>query len=107
MTSAPSKSKSSYPHPPPSSSHRSSQAKNRQAAPDSHNAWTDERGPVNGTATPRRHSGCERLSQTFVTVVGVPRLSSFYGIVITMYFDDHAPPHFHARYAEHEAQISI
>jgi hypothetical protein len=36
----------------------------------------------------------------------VPRLSRFYGIV-AMYYDDHAPPHFHARYAEHEATIQI
>jgi hypothetical protein len=37
----------------------------------------------------------------------VPRISSFYGIVITMYYRDHHPPHFHAIYAEHEAQIVI
>jgi hypothetical protein len=37
----------------------------------------------------------------------VPRISFFYGIVIAMYFDDHPPPHFHARYAEHEAQVAI
>lgn len=37
----------------------------------------------------------------------MPRLSEFYGIVITMYFFDHAPPHFHARYAEHDAVIGI
>lgn len=24
-----------------------------------------------------------------------------------MYFDDHPPPHFHARYGEHEAQVSV
>jgi len=24
-----------------------------------------------------------------------------------MYFDEHPPPHFHARYGEHEAQIAI
>jgi phosphomannomutase len=28
----------------------------------------------------------------------MPRISAFYGIVIAMYFDDHGPPHFHARY---------
>lgn len=27
----------------------------------------------------------------------VPTISTFMGITITMYFDDHAPPHFHAR----------
>ena len=37
----------------------------------------------------------------------MPRISSFYGIVIAMYFDDHPPPHFHARYAEYEAQVGI
>jgi hypothetical protein len=37
----------------------------------------------------------------------MPRISAFYGIVITMYSSDHAPPHFHARYGEYEAQIVI
>src|SRR6476660_2931095 len=32
----------------------------------------------------------------------MPRVSSFYGIVITMYFGDHAPPHFHARHGGDE-----
>lgn len=37
----------------------------------------------------------------------VPRISFFYGIVITMYFYDHDPPHFHAQYAEHHAVVAI
>jgi hypothetical protein len=37
----------------------------------------------------------------------MPRISAFYGIVITIYSSDHAPPHFHARYGEYEAQIAI
>jgi hypothetical protein len=37
----------------------------------------------------------------------MPRISSFYGIVITMYYGDHPPPHFHARYGEHSAKIEI
>jgi RNase P protein component len=37
----------------------------------------------------------------------VPRISSFYGIVITMYYGDHAPPHFHARHGDDEAKIGI
>jgi hypothetical protein len=37
----------------------------------------------------------------------MPEISRFYGIVIKMYFADHAPPHFHAAYAEHEARIAI
>ena len=37
----------------------------------------------------------------------MPTLSIFYGIVIQIYWVDHPPPHFHARYGEHEAQIDI
>lgn len=37
----------------------------------------------------------------------MPTLSVFYGIVIQIYWFDHAPPHFHARYAEHEVQVDI
>jgi hypothetical protein len=37
----------------------------------------------------------------------MPRISFFYGIAVYMYYRDHAPPHFHAIYAEHEAEIEI
>jgi hypothetical protein len=37
----------------------------------------------------------------------VPTISAFYGILIRMYFNDHSPPHFHARYGEFEATIDI
>ena len=37
----------------------------------------------------------------------MPEISRFFGIVIRMYFRDHAPPHFHARYGEHNAAIQI
>ena len=37
----------------------------------------------------------------------MPTISSFYGILIRMYFQDHAPPHFHAMYADAEALIDI
>ena len=37
----------------------------------------------------------------------MPTISRFYGIVVYMNWDDHPPPHFHARYAEHKATISI
>jgi len=33
----------------------------------------------------------------------MPVISRFYGIVIAMYFNDHNPPHFHAKYSGHEA----
>ena len=31
----------------------------------------------------------------------------FYGIVISMFYDDHAPPHFHAKYAGFKGIIDI
>ncbi len=37
----------------------------------------------------------------------MPRISYFYGIAVYMYYDDHAPPHLHIRYAEHEAKVLI
>ena len=37
----------------------------------------------------------------------MPTISSFYGILIQMFWDDHALPHFHALYAEHEISIDI
>lgn len=37
----------------------------------------------------------------------MPRISSFFGIVIEMYYDDHGPPHFHARHADGDAKVRI
>jgi hypothetical protein len=37
----------------------------------------------------------------------MPEISRFFGVVITMFYHDHAPPHFHAQYAEHRALIGI
>ncbi len=37
----------------------------------------------------------------------MPVVSRFMGIVIAMYFNDHAPPHFHAKYGGQEASIHI
>lgn len=37
----------------------------------------------------------------------MPRLSSFYGIVVAMYYREHGVPHFHVRYAEHDASVAI
>ena len=33
----------------------------------------------------------------------MPEISLFYGIRITMYYDDHNPPHFHALYGDCKA----
>lgn len=37
----------------------------------------------------------------------MPEISRFFGIVIQMYFDDHAPPHFHARYGAKVARLGL
>lgn len=37
----------------------------------------------------------------------MPTLSMFYGIIIQMFWRDHAPPHFHATYGDDEALIDI
>lgn len=37
----------------------------------------------------------------------MPVISSFFGIYIRMYHDDHNPPHIHAEYQGNEALISI
>ena len=34
-------------------------------------------------------------------------ITLFDGIKIEMYFNDHAPPHIHAKYAEHEVLVTI
>jgi hypothetical protein len=37
----------------------------------------------------------------------MPTISTFFGIVIQMFWREHGPPHFHAIYGEHEAVIDI
>ena len=35
----------------------------------------------------------------------VPTIITIDGVNITIFADDHNPPHFHARYGEHVAQV--
>lgn len=37
----------------------------------------------------------------------MPEISRVYGIVIKMFFDDHAPPHFHAHYGNQEVLVGL
>lgn len=37
----------------------------------------------------------------------MPEICRFLGIIITMHYDDHAPPHFHARYGSSKAIVEI
>lgn len=37
----------------------------------------------------------------------MPEISLFRGIRITMYYNDHNPPHFHAEYAGHKCLVDV
>jgi hypothetical protein len=37
----------------------------------------------------------------------MPTISRFFGVEISMFYNDHVPPHFHIKYAEFRAQMSI
>jgi len=37
----------------------------------------------------------------------MPIISRFLGIIIAMHWDDHSPPHFHAKYSGYEITINI
>jgi Domain of unknown function (DUF4160) len=37
----------------------------------------------------------------------MPEISRFFGMVIAMYYNDHAPPHFHVRYGKQKALVGI
>ena len=37
----------------------------------------------------------------------MPILSRFYGIAVYMYWNDHAPPHFHAKYQGDEVTVEV
>lgn len=37
----------------------------------------------------------------------MPEISRFLGIVIAMFYNDHNPPHFHAKYGDFKAVIAI
>ena len=37
----------------------------------------------------------------------MPEISRFFGIIIAIFYDDHNPPHFHARYGDQKVAIEI
>ena len=37
----------------------------------------------------------------------MPEISRFFGIIISIFYDDHNPPHFRARYGDYDALIKI
>jgi hypothetical protein len=37
----------------------------------------------------------------------MPAISKFLGIIVAMYWDEHNPPHFHAKYGEYKITVNI
>jgi hypothetical protein len=37
----------------------------------------------------------------------MPEISRFLGVIIGMYYRDHPPPHFHAKYGDYEVLVNI
>lgn len=37
----------------------------------------------------------------------MPEISRFFGMMVAMFYNDHAPPHFHVRYGEYRASVAI
>ncbi|MBI3004216.1 MAG: DUF4160 domain-containing protein [Ignavibacteriales bacterium] len=37
----------------------------------------------------------------------MPEVSRFLGIIIAMFYNEHAPPHFHAKYGDFEVTVTI
>jgi hypothetical protein len=37
----------------------------------------------------------------------MPEISRFLGIIIAIFYQDHVPPHFHAKYGDFEITVSI
>lgn len=50
----------------------------------------------------------DRYGKTMIGgVIDMPEISRFLGIVIAMYFNAHAPPHFHVKNGDQRAAFSI
>ncbi len=58
------------------------------------------------TARSKREAASRQLA-TPLWNPSVPEVSRFFGIVITMYDDEHPPPHFYARYAGKSITVHI
>ena len=47
------------------------------------------------------------MKHAFERVIKMPEISLFFGIRVTMYYDDHNPPHFHAEYNGQKILVDI
>jgi len=70
--------------------------------------WRQERMDVllRGVLGPIQVNGWYQAQSTAECGV-MPEISRFYGIVIRMFYNDHAPPHFHAAYGDHELVVGL
>lgn len=64
----------------------------------------DRLGAVN-RSTRRKIDDARPAGKAYIAAV--PEISRFFGVVIRMLANDHAPPHFHAYYGEYEVTITI
>jgi hypothetical protein len=53
------------------------------------------------------HSSDDVHGEHAAIVSRMPEISRFYGVVIRMLANDHAPPHFHAEYGEYAVAVTI
>ena len=54
-----------------------------------------------------RESNAGQFVSLGIAGANMPTISRFYGIVVFMNYNDHAPPHFHARYQDQEVSVEI
>jgi hypothetical protein len=47
------------------------------------------------------------LKSNRLRVSQLPEICRFYGIIVFINYNDHSPPHFHARYQDQEVTIEI
>lgn len=47
------------------------------------------------------------ILQRYNIKLSMPEISRFFGIIIAMFTDDHNPPHFHVRYGDYQAIVTI
>jgi hypothetical protein len=75
-----------------------------------HAVSSGRRLPPNQKASLFVHPSCQTLggNKTCARYTSdMPEISRFLGIVIAMYYRDHAPPHFHAIYGDFEVTVEI
>src|SRR5262249_30376680 len=61
--------------------------------------------PIPATAVLRFHR--LRIGPPPAELLGMPEISRFFGIVVSMLYRDHVPPHFHVRYGGRRARFAL